>query len=97
MKIKTKILSWTSIFFIEVHEKKNLALWLADERRIFSAELHALQVKLYCIGMSLEQVIMFCFVSTLQKRKAILKSLCGMQMSQKLFEKSKFSCDECLP
>ena len=57
-------------------------------------ELHAWQVTSHWheYGANL-----FHFVSTLQKLKAILKSFCSVQMSQKLLGKNEFTPDECLP
>ena len=49
--------------------------------------------KLYCTFMSLEQV---CFILFL-KLKAMLKTFCSMQMSQKSLENKEFTHDECLP
>ena len=40
---------------------------------------------------------MFRFVSRLRKPKAILKSFCSVQLSQKSLEKNQFTPDECLP
>ena len=57
-------------------------------------ELHAWQMILHWCKLGAN---LFRFVSTLGKPKAILKSFCSMQMSQKSLEKNEFTPDECLP
>lgn len=61
--------------------KEKLALRLANEGRVFSVELLAWQLILHRCEQGAN---LFCFVSTLRKPEAILKSFCFVQMSHKL-------------
>ena len=66
---------------------------LANEGRVFIVELHVWHVILHCLE---PRAKFLRFVSILRKPKAILKSFCSVQMSQKSLEKNELAPNECL-